>query len=284
MNRWAPARPQARVSTSCGAPEARAPQAAEGSAPGVCWGMTCIQRLCHKARAPASNSRTNASAAGGGLRLLRAHQHNLLLIPLQRLRQPFPGSTVTRGVICYLDCKSPGNKTNGVHFINGMCHPFGLQASLRPIKHRGARMKYSLPIMEQALSTMQGWSECYSQARVYVCKWGVPSSLQIPFSPSAPSSWAHGRKQKPQRDREAQASHRQGAASVQAWSLHKQFSPPASACFVCNGLSAQACISARKAEAISLELQADRAGAHLVSTTSRHKPRSLLILVGCPIP
>lgn len=152
---------------------------------------------------------------------LHAHQHNLLLIPLQRLQQPFPGSTATRGVICYLDCKSLGNKTNGVHFINRMCHPFGLQASLRPIKHRGARMKYSLPIMGQALSAIQGQSESYSRVHVHVCKCGFPPLSKSPALPQSP--WAQGWKQKPQRAKEEkQVSRREGTAIVQAWKLHRQ--------------------------------------------------------------
>lgn len=208
---------------------------------------------------------------------LHAHQHNLLLIPLQRLRQPFPGSTTTRGVICYLDCKSLGNKTNGVHFINGMCHPFGLQASLHPIKHRGARMKYSLPIMGQALSTMQGWSESYSRVHVRVCKWGFPP---LSKSPSLLLSLYHGHMAGNRSHREPRSSRpATGRASCTSGSFLSHSSLPASACFVCNGFSADACISAQKAAAISLEqVQADRAGVHLGSTTSRHKLRSLLAL------
>lgn len=88
---------------------------------------------------------------------LQTHQHNLLLILLQRLGAAITeAAPATRGIICYLDCKNSGNKTNREHFINGMGHPFGLQASFHPIKHRGGCMKYLLPIMGLPLSTTPG--------------------------------------------------------------------------------------------------------------------------------
>lgn len=77
---------------------------------------------------------------------LQTHQHNLLLILLQRLRAAITeAAPATRGVICYLDCKNSGYKTNCAHFINGMCHPLGLQASLHPIKHRGGMHEILTP-------------------------------------------------------------------------------------------------------------------------------------------
>ena len=88
---------------------------------------------------------------------LQTHQHNLLLILLQRLGAAITeAAPATRGIICYLDCKNSGNKTNRAHFINRMGHPFGLQASFHPIKHRGECMKYLLPIMGLPLSTTPG--------------------------------------------------------------------------------------------------------------------------------
>lgn len=77
---------------------------------------------------------------------LQTHQHNLLLILLQRLSAAITeAAPATRGIICYLDCKNSGYKTNCAHFINGMCHPFGLQASLHPIKHQGGMHEILAP-------------------------------------------------------------------------------------------------------------------------------------------
>lgn len=99
-------------------------------------------------------------------------------------------------------------------------------------------MKYSLPIMGQALSAIQGRSESYSRVHVHVCKCGFPPLSKSPALPQSP--WAQGWKQKPQRAKEEkQVSHREGTAIVQAWKLHRQASLPPSACFVCNGLGAE---------------------------------------------
>lgn len=77
---------------------------------------------------------------------LQTHQHNLLLILLQRLGAAITEAVpATRGVIYYLDCKNSGYKTNCAHFINGMCHPLSLQASLHPIKHRGGMHEILTP-------------------------------------------------------------------------------------------------------------------------------------------
>lgn len=117
---------------------------------------------------------------------LQTHQHNLLLILLQRLSAAITeAAPVTRGIICYLDCKNSRNKTNRTHFINGMCHPFGLRAFLFPIKHQGGRMKYSLPIMGCLCLPCRGES-CCVRGRGWGTNSGVAPLCEPPLRLSVP--------------------------------------------------------------------------------------------------
>lgn len=123
---------------------------------------------------------------------LQTHQHHLLLILLRRPRAAITAAApAARGVICYLDCKNPGNKTSSAHFINRMCHPLGLRASLLPIKHQGGHMKYSLPITGCLCLPCRGES-CVGGAGAPE---GSPPRLEPPLLPSVPPSGPGRRKQ-----------------------------------------------------------------------------------------
>lgn len=92
-----------------------------------------------------------------------------------------------------------------------------------------------------------------------VCMYmGVPSSL--PVLPPGAQGW----NQRPLRAKEKQGSHRQDTAIT--GKLVSNSSRPASVCFVCKGLNAEPCLSVQQAGAISLKLQADRAGVHTLTS------------------
>lgn len=93
---------------------------------GAAGRVTCICRHCHCAGCIQS-SPANALAAGGRLLLSpNSSTQSIINISPKAPCRHYRGGASHSGIICYLDCKNSGNKTNCAHFINGTCHPFGL--------------------------------------------------------------------------------------------------------------------------------------------------------------